>query len=299
MKYPSRTCYAWIGLIQGTSFLQLLACLLIGYAVTDLLFAGIYCHARVLKSDAGGLDYVYFSFVTSLTIGYGDLAPTTALGKVVVIVHGCLTAIYFALMVAVMSAKMFYPKATIVFAEKLCFDLTRNILSLRLINTHREKLINPEVRVFVVEHCVGNVIASSHRVAKIDDKPYMGRHDLTLGFANTIEISPQGVIDVWAESEKARHHDQNAAGGHRSRFKLSVSIVGNYGMQQVAFVRDYYPFDIECGVAFKPIQYNEQDQRKGNIWYTDFPNFWTDFNTILPDERRHPEDLRCHGNRHE
>ena len=37
--------------------------------------------------DLSWLDALYFSFITLLTIGYGDITPATGLGKIVTIVY--------------------------------------------------------------------------------------------------------------------------------------------------------------------------------------------------------------------
>ena len=292
MSYPTRTSYAWIGHIKRTSFPALLAVLLGVYIAIDFAFGGLYQFVGVLDAQkvTSFFDYYYFSFVTSLTIGFGDFTPVTSFGKVLVITHGCLTAIYFAFMIAVLSAKIFYPKNTMMFAKKLCFVPgggnevgVIGSFNLRLINTHKEKLINPEIRVFVVEHAVGNVIARNHKAAKFDDKPYLGRHDFIFGFTDSMRLDDAGHIQsIYQQWLIAKHHDDQASGGPKSRFKISVSVVGNYGMQQAAFVKEYYPCDIQVGRGFKPIQYNENDQRKGNMRYSDFENFWEDFETILP-----------------
>jgi voltage-gated potassium channel len=46
-------------------------------------------------------DALYFSFVTGLTIGYGDIAPVTLAGRVVAILTGLLGIIITGLIVAV------------------------------------------------------------------------------------------------------------------------------------------------------------------------------------------------------
>ena len=46
-------------------------------------------------------DALYFTFVTALTIGYGDIAPVTLLGRVVAILTGLLGVIITGLIVAV------------------------------------------------------------------------------------------------------------------------------------------------------------------------------------------------------
>ena len=44
---------------------------------------------------------VYFSFVTGLTIGYGDIAPETAIGKIVSVVIGLVGTLLVGVIVAV------------------------------------------------------------------------------------------------------------------------------------------------------------------------------------------------------
>jgi Na+-translocating ferredoxin:NAD+ oxidoreductase RnfE subunit len=44
---------------------------------------------------------VYFAFVTGLTIGYGDIVPTTPIGQIVSILLGIIGILYTGLVVAV------------------------------------------------------------------------------------------------------------------------------------------------------------------------------------------------------
>ncbi len=46
-------------------------------------------------------DALYFSFVTGLTIGYGDIAPVTLAGRVVAILTGLLGVLITGLIIAV------------------------------------------------------------------------------------------------------------------------------------------------------------------------------------------------------
>jgi voltage-gated potassium channel len=46
-------------------------------------------------------DALYFTFITGLTVGYGDIAPVTLLGRVIAILTGLLGVIVSGLIVAV------------------------------------------------------------------------------------------------------------------------------------------------------------------------------------------------------
>lgn len=57
---------------------------LIAYFISILLASSLFC---VLESHKF-IDALYWAFVTSLTIGYGDLSPVTTYGKLVTILFG-------------------------------------------------------------------------------------------------------------------------------------------------------------------------------------------------------------------
>ena len=46
-------------------------------------------------------DSIYFSFITGLTIGYGDIYPETALGRVVSVLIGLIGMVFTGLTVAI------------------------------------------------------------------------------------------------------------------------------------------------------------------------------------------------------
>lgn len=46
-------------------------------------------------------EAVYFSFITGLTVGYGDIAPGTAIGRVISVLLGLIGILFTGLVVAV------------------------------------------------------------------------------------------------------------------------------------------------------------------------------------------------------
>ena len=72
-----------------------------GVSVLLLCLIGL---GALVISRAEGIDFtnsLYFAGITALTIGYGDITPTTALGRVTSLAIGIVGVIFVGLMVAV------------------------------------------------------------------------------------------------------------------------------------------------------------------------------------------------------
>ncbi len=83
-------------LVKSRSYKRSILLLLIDYAKLAFDFAVIYGGYNLLGNKAqNALDYIYFSFITSATIGYGDIYPTGPQGKMVV----CFQSIIFLIFV--------------------------------------------------------------------------------------------------------------------------------------------------------------------------------------------------------
>ena len=71
----------------------------VAYGAVDIADDG----AFFAQTDApSGDDFVYFSFITQATVGYGDLSPITDLGKMLAITEALLGQVYLVTIVAVL-----------------------------------------------------------------------------------------------------------------------------------------------------------------------------------------------------
>lgn len=64
-----------------------------------------------LTSEKGVEDIFYFSFITLTTIGYGDFAPTSALGQRMAILEGLTGQFYLAIVMAIIVGKFLSHKS--------------------------------------------------------------------------------------------------------------------------------------------------------------------------------------------
>jgi hypothetical protein len=78
------------------------------YLLLGLLFAAMYAAfaagGRAFAQHPGGepLDFVYFSFITLATVGYGDLSPGTDIVRVLAMIEGLLGQLYLVTVIAVL-----------------------------------------------------------------------------------------------------------------------------------------------------------------------------------------------------
>ncbi len=84
------------------------------YLLLGMLFASAYGLVGDVQSDAffaSGIDpdisdYLYFSFATLTTVGYGDLSAATDLGRSVAITEALIGQIYLVTVVAVIAGSL-------------------------------------------------------------------------------------------------------------------------------------------------------------------------------------------------
>ena len=269
----AKTIFSWIKFIKEINLWRLLFLLAGCYFLLNILFSIGYYYLRVFGEEKTILDCFYFSNITSFTIGYGDMCPTTLLGKLFVILHVNLTYFLFALLIAVLTTKLFYPKNTIRFSRNIFVDNKNKRIGCRILNLHSEPIINPEIRIHYTKHCVGNVMAYTGPLGSTQ-LGFLGKHDFTCSADKDIPN------DFFVDLEKAIVFDNNEQNKLKSRFRVFVSITGNNGIQEIAQLKRYYSKDFKEGIGFRAIQYNESDQQN-KIDYSQFGNFEEDFEHII------------------
>lgn len=94
--------------VKPRSYRRSILLLFLNYIQIAFEFAIIYGGLKLIdgKSALSTVDYIYFSFVTSATIGYGDLCPINDLGKTIVCMQSAILLVFVVLFLNFFSSKV-------------------------------------------------------------------------------------------------------------------------------------------------------------------------------------------------
>ncbi len=100
---------AYLGWIERYRLRRLIVILLSLYLGVVVFFGYLYYLGRFVEGASSFWDYLYFSFVTQSTVGYGDLQPVSW-GRLVVVIQTTLALALFALGTGVIIFRMLTPQ---------------------------------------------------------------------------------------------------------------------------------------------------------------------------------------------
>jgi hypothetical protein len=73
----------------------------IPYPVIEIIEPGSFIHGVLIDHPVGDADFIYYSFVTLATVGYGEILPVTAQAKSFIILEIVTGVFYLAILIAV------------------------------------------------------------------------------------------------------------------------------------------------------------------------------------------------------
>lgn len=229
------------------------------------------------------MDYIYFSFITASTIGYGDYYPTAIGGKILVVFQSVFCSVYVAIMMSIITSKLLWPaKNTIIFSKKIIYNPQRGQFQVRIINTNSMPIINPEIRIAMTQHEIGDVIAGILELDNSEAKPiYLGKHDYVITFGKGRLDQNISETDIILRELKDALDYQACVKKNNSRFRITITISGSNELQNIAEIKKYYATDFVKGLEFAAIKYEEKDTDKLGIKYKKINEFWKQFESII------------------
>lgn len=93
---------------------DMIYCAISIYLLIGIMWAGIFAVVETVApgsfaSPSGSVDFIYFSFVTLTTVGYGDVAPLTVLSKRLAVFEAGMGGVYMAIIVALIVGRYLTP----------------------------------------------------------------------------------------------------------------------------------------------------------------------------------------------
>jgi len=93
--------------VRARSYRRNILMLFFNYMEISLSFAVIYGSMHMLGNHPYSvMDYIYFSIVTSTTIGYGDIHPVSGLGKMTVCIQAIMVVAFIVLFLNFFGSKV-------------------------------------------------------------------------------------------------------------------------------------------------------------------------------------------------
>ena len=135
-----RKVQRYYSLFGTISLGRLILGILVAYFGCVATFAAIYGNfslvvpAKEVQSETTDLDYIYFSFITQSTVGYGDFRPI-GFGRFVVVVQTTIAMLVFSVGAAALVTRLTVPQSNAVeFDNWLVYRPSLNRFQLRFVN---------------------------------------------------------------------------------------------------------------------------------------------------------------------
>jgi hypothetical protein len=70
------------------------------YSVIEIIVPGSFIHGVLIGHPVGDADFIYYSFVTLATLGYGEILPISTQARSLVILEIITGVLYLAILIA-------------------------------------------------------------------------------------------------------------------------------------------------------------------------------------------------------
>lgn len=242
--------------LQKGSWLQFLGLYTGGFLITNVVFSLLYlAGGDCIEGTAPGSfhDLFFFSVQTLATIGYGEFAPKTTYGHIIVMIEAMVGLLGLALGTGLAFAKVARPRTNMLFSRNVLVGPRegRESLYFRVANLRGNDVVEATVRV---------VVLRSHRGA--DGQPIRRLEDLELVRANSPLFRLSWLV-VHVIDERSPLWGLDLEAMLEDRVLLIVSLTGlDATFAQTVHARHVYtPTDVLTGRHFVDIVRELDDGR--------------------------------------
>jgi len=240
-RAKARDIYHWL---LRASWSLTLAFIVATFLLANLAFAALYAWAGGIANARAGslLDAFFFSVETMGTVGYGELAPQTALAHFLVVAEVVCGILLVATATGLVFAKFSRPTARILFSRHALVTVMDGMQTLmfRVANARGNLVVAGEFQVVIIRT---ERTAEGQTIYRTHDLPLVRTRMPTL----TRTYLAQHRID-----EKSPLHGATPETIERDDVQIVVAFTGIDGTtsQTIYAGQDYLPKDIRFGVRF-------------------------------------------------
>lgn len=147
---PHEDFYHWVLTLSWPAFFGWMT---VAYLATNAMFGcAFWLFPGAVANAHGFLDCFFFSVETFATIGYGEMAPQSRAGHVMVTVEAFMGILATALITGLTFARMARPTAKVLFSEKAIIAPRNGVphLQFRMANWRRNQIAEAQLHVMVL-----------------------------------------------------------------------------------------------------------------------------------------------------
>jgi hypothetical protein len=233
------------------------------YLIFVLLFATMYFSSRSIGYSSGAVvehfsDAFYFSFVSFMTIGYGDIAPINGLGKFILLIETICSLLFTGTFTSALIYFALRRPDSLLFTSRLLItkdDSGEYILKLRVANRGGD-ITNCEIAF--------NLLAFTNEGARL--KSHMKLESFPLLESDTVNVVSFSLEQT--QSEKLLSTLQELLAKKRSKVAIRVNLTGlDAATGTFISVKKFYSeTDIVFGYNFRIVGFWTEENLSRPIW---------------------------------
>lgn len=238
--------------IVTTKISRLVMYFAVSYFFCAILFALLYATVPdgISNNDkkAEPADYLYFSFVTQSTTGYGDWTPK-GWARLVASAHSTVGLLLSSVATGLITYFLIRRQSTIQFVEQICYDPVQHTFLFRFHNNDLDALINVRVQ----------LILGLDLPKELDRTINHQSFPLALKYPSPPYMAPLGIITIRSKSNGGRYIEEpwkqvdaeKVASplfiGMRHFISVHVSATSESSGDAIAQTAHYYTDKVQCG----------------------------------------------------